>query len=230
MDTAYNVDIIGGSSGSGAIVNFNVTNAERLTAALVAAGVNHIRTGASFSVRDLVMIGAGAGTGGQLRYSGAGTAPVLVAPTWDQTLKIRDAFNGAATGEFWPYGIAVIDGSAAPISGLPFTLDDVSLNRVISTTTNSSGMISYGSGNTANCVKVVDHIGTAATYYGKWTARVNQGSGANPNYPSRTITFDWPTTATWLTGNTQYQDMFDIIQLLSPPGNPSSWEECELGA
>lgn len=225
VDTAYNVDMIGGSALAGVIVNFNVTNAERFTMALLAAGTSHIRTGATFSGRDFVFIGPGDGTGAQLRFTG-GTVPTLVAPTWEQTLAIRSPFM-TQVDEYWPYGIFLLDQAGAPVSGISFTLTDGAGATVISTTTSSTGMISFGSGTTANSVKVVRHTLSGPLYQGPWTARVNQ-SPVNTSWPQKTILFDWPSTATWLSGNVQYQDMFDIIQLIPPGGSPTGWVELSM--
>lgn len=226
INNAYNVDFIGGSAGAAAISNFNVTTAERITVGINAAALRHVQTGTSIQAKDVVFIGSPSSA--SVRHTGV-TAWDLIGTTWERNVAIHDSANQNTINDWWPYGVAVLDGNAHGISGIPIELDDRTGAAVISTTTNASGMISYGSGITANCAKVASYLVSGTVdYRGPFTVKVNQGSGANGNYPQRTITFDWPSTATWLTSYVQYQDMFDIIQLVAPPGNPTNWSECQL--
>lgn len=226
VTSIYNTSIVGGSAALGAIANFGADSAERLSIALNAAGTYHFRTNSVFSVKDVVMIGIGPGTGAQLRVGGAGTT--LIAPTWEQGLTITDGTHSANVDEYWPYGASVIDQNADPIAGLSFTLMDGLGNTVINATTNASGGVTFGAGNTANCVNVVSYPGGVThTYKGPYTVRINQGP-VNTSWPQITRTFEWPTTATWLTTNVQYQDMFDIFQLVPPGGGPTGWAELSM--
>lgn len=226
INNAYNVDFIGGSAGAAAISNFNVTTAERITIGINAAALRHIQTGTSIQAKDLVLIGATSSA--SVRHTGV-TAWDLIVPTWDQNVAIVDATNQNTINDWWPYGVAVLDGNAAGISGIPIELDDRTGAAVISTTTNASGMISYGSGITANCVKAASYLsGGTVDYRGPFTLKVNQGAGTNVNWPQRTISFPWPSTATWLTSFVQYQDMFDVIQLVPPGGGPTAWQELQM--
>jgi hypothetical protein len=223
VNIVYNVDVTGGSVAAGAIANFGADSAERITVSLNPAGTYHFRTNSIFSAKDVVLIGIGPGTGAQLRVGGAGTT--LISPTWDQGLAIVDGTHSANVDEYWPYGVVVLDGSSNPVAGLTFTLVNGLGATVVNTTTNASGGVSFGSGLTANCVNVVSYPGgTTKTYKGPFTARINQGA-VNPSYPQLTTVFNWPSTATWGSGNVQYQDMFAIVQLIPPGGLPTGWIE-----
>lgn len=238
IDSIYNVDVIGGSGAAGTLINFNVTQAERVTVGALAAASDHIRTGADFKGKDVVFIGSP--TTAQVRYTNTSDSHLII-PTWDQTIRINSTFTQGRVHEWWPYGILVLDGNAAPVAGLPFTLKDNSGRTVLTATTDAEGKITYSAtyldislveqtapAIAANCVEVTKYGAAGVTsYQGPFRAELNVSGAINTSWPQRTITFDWPTTAIWTNG-VQYADMYDIIQLEPPPGNPTNWVELAL--
>ena len=224
VPTAYNVDMIGASGAAAAVTNFNVTTAERITIGLNSPGLRHIQSGSLIQAKDMVLIGVASG-GSSVRNTGASPWD-LVSPTWDQGAAINDA-TSTTVNEWWPYDVFVISGTSAPIAGIPVTLYDRTSTAVVDTTTTATVRIVFGSGVTANCVKVVSYALGVSDYRGPFTARINQGSGRNLNWPQRTIVYDQPTSASW-SGGIQYQDVFDIIQLEPPSGAPTGWIELTM--
>ena len=144
---------------------------------------------------------------------------------------------GDATLEYWKFRIKVVDRNGNGISGIPTTLTDTTGVVQITTTTDSNGEISFGSGITANFIVVRDHYVTvgAATYSWRdrspFTLKVNTSdlSGYNPNYLGRKKLFYWPGYESSQTdSSSDFQDVFEISALEDPSGQPTAWTECTI--
>lgn len=233
----YNVDF-SHATASFVMSSFILTTAERITACATSPTA-FLQTGiATLAVKDFKMIGTP--TTSDIRISSAG--PInwqLVRPVWTGLApKFSTASNGnpslsAAVWEYWLWDVKCVDRTGAAISGIPVTLTDVTGEVQVSTTTGSDGQVTFGSGLTANAVKVMDHYFPSVPPSPTYTQRtrspfyvtINVGAGSNPNYQSKRYYFNWPGGESVTTSSGSFEDVADVIALEDPSGSPTSWVE-----
>lgn len=232
----YNVDF-SHSTTSQVLASFVSTAAERITVCATAP-TTFLQTAVSqLSVKDLKMFGSPSTS--DIRWSGPG--PVnwqLVRPGF--TL-LAPKFSGsaanpnlaAATWEYWLWDVKVVDGAGAGIANVPVKLTDVTGEIQVNTTTGSDGQVTFGSGITANAVKVMDHYMVAGPTYAQrhrspFLVEINTGSGAIVGLQSRRYYFNWPGYESITTSAGTFEDVADIISLGEPSGAATNWTELTL--
>lgn len=238
----YNADFSSGTTGN-VISSWSATSAERITvAATTPTAYVLLPISASQTIKDLTLFGTPSGA--DFRWNPGTTAQHhLVRPGWTQAAA-KFGFAGAATTpvianatlEYALFNVKLVDGTGAAISGIPVRLTDSVGNAQVSTTTDSAGEISFGSGLLINAVAVMDHYSDGAAYAQRHRSpfyieiNLPTMTGYNANYFGRQYYFDWPGSETVTTTSGAFEDVNDIVNLQEPSGGATNWVECELGA
>lgn len=229
----YNVDLSHATT-SQVLSSFTTTAAERITVCATAPSTFLQTAIGSLSVKDLKLFGSP--TTSDIRWTGAGPVNwqlvrpgfTLAAPKFSGTG--ANPGLAAATWEYWLWDVKVVDGAGASISGVPVKLTDAIGEVQVDTTTGSNGEVSFGSGLTANAVKVMDHYMVAGPTYTQrhrspFLVEVNTGAGAILGLPSRRYNFNWPGYESITTSSGSFEDVADIVTLGEPSGAPTNWIE-----
>jgi hypothetical protein len=232
----YNIDISHATT-SQVLSQFTTTSAERITVCATSP-TTFIQSAITFLfIKDLKMIGSP--TTSDIRWSGAGpTNWQFVRPVFTGAApKFTGASSGnpslsAATWEYWLWDVKVVDGAGVPIAGIPVKLTDGTGEVQVNTTTVATGQVTFGSGITANAVKVMDHYLVGTTYTQRhrspFLAEFNTGAGMNANYPSKRYYFRWPGYESITTSSGTFEDVADIVAMGDPSGGPTNWVELAL--
>lgn len=231
----YNVDFWGNGSGAGASILsvFNPSSCERYTVGGSAAGAQfRLTNSTTFQSKDGRFFGTPS-VADMVFASAVGTVD-LVKPGWSGATRVSYAGTIPAGNfkEYWLFDVAVAGpGGVGALSGIPVTLTDSLGNVAVSTTTDSGGRVSFGSGLLANAVTVRDHVVTVGVYtvrdHGPFLRQINTGASANPAYESDTQYAMWPTET-----NGSFKDMTDPVTLRATgvtSVSPTPWEKCLLG-
>lgn len=232
----YNCDF-SHSTTSQVMSSFISTASERITIC-ASAPTTFLQTAIStLQIKDLKMFGSP--TISDVRWSGLG--PInwkLVRPGFtDNAPKFSagtvNPLLASATWEYWLWDVKVVDGSGAGIANIPVKLTDATGEVQVDTVTGSDGQVSFGSGITANAVKVMDHYAEAGPTYAQrhrspFLVEVNTGGSALVGYPSRRYYFNWPGYESITTSSGTFEDVGDIVSLGEPGTNPTNWVELVL--
>lgn len=241
-DNIYNCDF-SHTTANQVVSNLTFNTAERLTIAAASPTAFFSSGGASVVMRSLAMFGTP--TQSDIRWATSGAQFwSFVRPIWTGNApKISVAAAGppisvdnAQTREFWGWDVKVVDGDGNGIAGIPVTLTDATGEVQVSATTNSEGELDYtqllGSVAEPNVVCVMDHYAVGTTYTQRhrspFLVEVNTGASRNTSYQSHRARFDFAGAGTVTTSAGSFEDMFDVIALEPPAGNPTTWVELEL--
>lgn len=137
-----------------------------------------------------------------------------------------------AHSEWWAYRCKVTLAGGLGVANIPVKLTDTLGNIQVNTTTDSSGEISFGSGITAQMIRVMDFYSTAGvinlSHRSPFLLEVNTGASLNSSYSSFRYYFYWPGYETVTNTAGRFRDVNDVIPLQQASGAPTSWIEKEM--
>lgn len=232
----YNVDI-SHTTANQVMSSFATTSAERITVCATAP-TTFLQTGIPLvAVKDLKMFGTPSTS--DIRWASIG--PInwqLIRPGWTGAApKFTGVSSGnpnlaAAVWEYWLWDVKVVDGAGVGIANVPVKLTDATGEVQVNTVTGSDGQLTYGSGLTANAVKVMDHYMVGLVYTQRhrspFLVEINTGASALVGYQSRRYNFYWPGYESITTSSGSFEDVADIVSLGEPSGAGTNWTEMVL--
>lgn len=243
LGNLYNCDF-SHTTGNQIVSNLNAVTAERITIGAAAPSSCFASGADSPRIKDLALFGTP--TQSDLRWATAGaTSWAIVRPRFTgNATKFSIVSSGnpplngiAETREYWLWGAKVVDGDGNGIAGIPVTLTDNVGVVQVTATTDADGEITYTtqlnpSYTDTNFVCVMDHYAVGTTYTQRhrspFLVEVNTGASRNTSYQSHRARFDFAGAGTVTTSAGSFEDMFDVIALEPPAGNPTTWVELEL--
>lgn len=218
MSLLYNVDIVGTGVGSlGRILNFNCTNAERLTIAFPFGTYKINITSGQLRIRDAVFIGPSSVA--DVGFTGTVVEIQLVEPTWS-----REAIQQSGIQryeEWWRWEPVVINTrTRLPEQGATVNAYNLLGTLVATAVSDADGRLSYGSGLTANCLQVrhQDAVTTLMVEDGPFTVTITPPDGTL--LPSSKIAV-WPYRS--YSGEKQFEPFQDQLELVSRGGEREEW-------
>lgn len=226
----YNLDCVSlAASSAGAITNFNVLDAQRVTVASNTAN-NFIRSGAGVRIKDLVMIGTLQGVlPSELRNTGTEDWDV-VNPTYAGNQNLHSVSGGGNINEWFGFGVLTVNKlTGALLSGIPVQMFDRFGTLVLEGLTDADGQIDFGTVGdiTENAVRVRYATNGVNTYqnFFPFTVVVNQGIYRVPGYGAYEYQLNWAKRSLGSFGD-QFVPMLEVIYL-EPNGPMTVFHECE---
>lgn len=193
-------------------------------------------TAAAFSPREIIFEGT-PGTA-DIRWGGtSATGWYLVQPEWSGNatkFAIVTSGNPAianATIEYRLFNVKVVNASGSAIENIPVKVTDTLGNVLVNTVTDSSGRVSFGSGQTLNAVPVMDHYAVTTVYTqrhrGPFLFEYNTGNSKNTDYQSLRGYSKWPGHEGITTSAGSFEDLNTVVHLQTAAGAATGWIEFE---
>ena len=194
-------------------------------------------TTAAFKPREIIFKGTPATA--DVRWGGAGvTGWYLVQPEWSgNAAKFAIVASGNpslanATLEYRTFNVKVVSSTGTAFASIPVKLTDLQGNLVVDTTTDSNGRISFGSGQLANAVIVMDHYAVTTVYTQRhrspFLLEVNTGNSRDTTHQSLRTKFYWPGYEGITTSAGSFEDINMIVPLETATGLATSWIEASM--
>lgn len=199
-----------------------------------AAPGSFIAPGATFKHRGLRYAGAATAADFNIASGGVGgTSHVYVDHRWSSLPRFSNADLTSTPGpkEYALGAFQAVDPDTfLPVAGIPLKATDLQGNVIFDTTTDASGLITWGADQLIDAAYMLDYYlgngsnGLAYDWIKHWpiSLDVNKGVGANPNYPSKTITMPWPHRVTTYGPQLFALDMVILLdEATLPPPDPT---------
>ena len=216
------------ASGTGNVLgNVGADSIERITLGTTTGAFCLSATPPTGTIKDVSLFGSPVTA--QISLSATGWN--IARPIWISGVKkiVDGTFAINSINEMWAWQPLVVDGSGTPVSGIPVKMTDVFGAVIVNTTSGSDGRVTFGTGQTANMVTVLDYYGvagiTTSRQHGPFLVEVNTGAGRNSAWPSLRYYFSWPNAAACTNLVGQLDDFGDAIPLAYAAGAPTTWVE-----